>query len=167
GEVLMGHVNLFNGALIHRRVVETIGNVKREMFIWGDEYEYLLRAKRHGVRMGIALGARHFHPANRRSTRQLLGGWFGNVEIMPEARVPFFFRNLGYIQATYDGPFAVLRTLVKYTGFFLVFERGNVKGATRFWRNYLAGVFDRYPGELRGADAAPHPLRAPVMPRSR
>ena len=37
--IVYGWVTPFNGTLISRKVIEKIGNVKKEMFIWGDERE--------------------------------------------------------------------------------------------------------------------------------
>ena len=53
----------FNGVLVTRDLVEQIGLPRAEFFIWGDDVEYLWRARRAGARTGTVVGARVRHPA--------------------------------------------------------------------------------------------------------
>ncbi len=53
----------FNGVLLTRDLVERIGLPRREFFIWGDDVEYLWRARRAGARTGTVVAARVRHPA--------------------------------------------------------------------------------------------------------
>jgi rhamnopyranosyl-N-acetylglucosaminyl-diphospho-decaprenol beta-1,3/1,4-galactofuranosyltransferase len=53
----------FNGVLLTRELVERIGLPRAEFFIWGDDVEYLWRARRAGARTGTVVDARVRHPA--------------------------------------------------------------------------------------------------------
>lgn len=53
----------FNGVLVTRELVERIGLPREEFFIWGDDVEYLWRAREHGARVATVVGARFLHPA--------------------------------------------------------------------------------------------------------
>ncbi|WP_151083113.1 glycosyltransferase family 2 protein [Nocardioides cynanchi] len=53
----------FNGVLLTRELVERIGLPRSEFFIWGDDVEYLWRARRAGARTGTVVDARVRHPA--------------------------------------------------------------------------------------------------------
>jgi rhamnopyranosyl-N-acetylglucosaminyl-diphospho-decaprenol beta-1,3/1,4-galactofuranosyltransferase len=53
----------FNGVLLTRDLVERIGLPRAEFFIWGDDVEYLWRARRAGARTGTVVDARVRHPA--------------------------------------------------------------------------------------------------------
>jgi rhamnopyranosyl-N-acetylglucosaminyl-diphospho-decaprenol beta-1,3/1,4-galactofuranosyltransferase len=53
----------FNGVLVTRALVERIGLVREEFFIWGDDVEYLWRARRAGARIATVSAARFRHPA--------------------------------------------------------------------------------------------------------
>jgi rhamnopyranosyl-N-acetylglucosaminyl-diphospho-decaprenol beta-1,3/1,4-galactofuranosyltransferase len=53
----------FNGVLLTRELVERIGLVREEFFIWGDDVEYLWRARRAGARIATVVAARFRHPA--------------------------------------------------------------------------------------------------------
>jgi rhamnopyranosyl-N-acetylglucosaminyl-diphospho-decaprenol beta-1,3/1,4-galactofuranosyltransferase len=63
GDVLGGVVIPFNGVLVTRELVERIGSPREEFFIWGDDVEYLWRAKRSGARVGTVVTSRFAHPA--------------------------------------------------------------------------------------------------------
>lgn len=52
----------FNGVLVTRDLVERIGGIREEYFIWGDDHEYRLRAERAGARIGTVVAARVRHP---------------------------------------------------------------------------------------------------------
>ncbi len=52
----------FNGVLVRRELVERIGLVRSELFIWGDDHEYRLRAERAGARIGTVVAATFRHP---------------------------------------------------------------------------------------------------------
>jgi rhamnopyranosyl-N-acetylglucosaminyl-diphospho-decaprenol beta-1,3/1,4-galactofuranosyltransferase len=53
----------FNGVLVTRELVERIGTPRAEFFIWGDDVEYLWRARAAGARTGTVVAARFLHPA--------------------------------------------------------------------------------------------------------
>jgi rhamnopyranosyl-N-acetylglucosaminyl-diphospho-decaprenol beta-1,3/1,4-galactofuranosyltransferase len=53
----------FNGVLVTRDLVERIGLPRAEFFIWGDDVEYLWRARRAGARTGTVVVARVRHPS--------------------------------------------------------------------------------------------------------
>lgn len=55
----------FNGILYSRRLVEKIGYPKKEMFIWGDEQNYHLRAVGAGMEPVTVVAAIHYHPLDR------------------------------------------------------------------------------------------------------
>jgi rhamnopyranosyl-N-acetylglucosaminyl-diphospho-decaprenol beta-1,3/1,4-galactofuranosyltransferase len=53
----------FNGVLVTRELAEKIGLPREEFFIWGDDVEYLWRARKAGARVGTVVGAHFLHPA--------------------------------------------------------------------------------------------------------
>ena len=61
--VIRGMVIPFNGVLVTRDLVEKIGSVRDDFFIWGDDHEYRLRAERAGARIGTVVDARVLHPS--------------------------------------------------------------------------------------------------------
>jgi len=65
GDVYEGIAALFNGVLIRRQVAEAVGFVLADLFIWGDENEYLMRCKAACFRVGVAVNALHYHAYTR------------------------------------------------------------------------------------------------------
>lgn len=53
----------FNGVLLTRALVERIGLPRAEFFIWGDDVEYLWRARAAGAGVATVTGATFYHPA--------------------------------------------------------------------------------------------------------
>ncbi len=53
----------FNGVLLTAALVRRIGLPREEFFIWGDDVEYLWRARRAGARVATVMGAHFLHPA--------------------------------------------------------------------------------------------------------
>ena len=76
-----GIAALFNGVLIRRTVPDAIGFVLAELFIWGDENEYLMRCKAACFRVGICTHAFHYHPyvRPRNSSRWKFYYWYRNT----------------------------------------------------------------------------------------
>lgn len=63
----------FNGVLYSNKLIKRIGYPKREMFIWGDENNYHLRAINSGFIPYTILSAIHYHPIDRVQYRRCLG----------------------------------------------------------------------------------------------
>lgn len=53
----------FNGVLVSRDLVGRIGTPRAEFFIWGDDVEYLWRARADGARVATVVNAHFLHPA--------------------------------------------------------------------------------------------------------
>jgi rhamnopyranosyl-N-acetylglucosaminyl-diphospho-decaprenol beta-1,3/1,4-galactofuranosyltransferase len=60
--VLKGDANPFNGTLLSRKLVAQIGLPLKELFIRGDEAEYLNRAKKKGFNICTVATSIFFHP---------------------------------------------------------------------------------------------------------
>ena len=53
----------FNGVLVTKELVDRIGLPREDFFIWGDDVEYLWRAREAGARCATVVGALVRHPA--------------------------------------------------------------------------------------------------------
>jgi rhamnopyranosyl-N-acetylglucosaminyl-diphospho-decaprenol beta-1,3/1,4-galactofuranosyltransferase len=96
-------VRPFNGVLVHRELIDRIGLPMEEMFIWGDEAEYMFRARHAGFGVASICAARFFHPPNRMVTREVLGGILGQTFEAPLWRKYCFYRNQFVIRRKYRG----------------------------------------------------------------
>lgn len=63
--IVIGASNPFNGVLFSKSLVKKVGFPKKEMFIWGDETNYRLRATNSGFIPVTVISAVHLHPKDR------------------------------------------------------------------------------------------------------
>jgi rhamnopyranosyl-N-acetylglucosaminyl-diphospho-decaprenol beta-1,3/1,4-galactofuranosyltransferase len=114
--VVSGYICAFNGVLISREVITRIGLPNPGFFIWGDEWDFVFRARKLGIATTTVTTALFFHPANRtKYERMHLGRYNWDV---PLADTPFraylLIRNHAYIARHHRGILAWLRHTVKY-----------------------------------------------------
>ena len=64
-EVIPDFACPFNGILYSRKLIETIGYPIAQLFIWGDERNYDLRARENGFKPVTIVDAIHVHPKDR------------------------------------------------------------------------------------------------------
>lgn len=137
-----GVANPWNGTLVHRRVIETIGFVKKEMFIWGDEVEYQLRTQKHGFKIATIPSAVHYHKGyfNSSKTLSFLKWKIDDRDI--DERFMYSHKNRGYILTRYYSVTSVIRYFVKCTLIYLT----NFKFKTYiyFLKYFCEGIFNRY-----------------------
>jgi rhamnopyranosyl-N-acetylglucosaminyl-diphospho-decaprenol beta-1,3/1,4-galactofuranosyltransferase len=139
--IIFNQLNPFNGTLISKNVLHKIGNIKKEMFIWGDEVEYLLRAKKNNLRIGIAISAKHYHPISKTKKERFFFKKL-SVRIKSKEMNHIFFRNLGYINKNYFSNMYNILFIMKYLLYFVSVK--NFRGAGNFLKYYFMGYLNRY-----------------------
>ncbi len=77
----------FNGSLFNRAVVEKYGLPKKELFIWGEESEYLTRLKKYDVKSIVVCDAKFYHPHNPKIYDML------SMEKKDWWKLYYYFRN--------------------------------------------------------------------------
>lgn len=92
--IFVGDANPFNGVLFSKELISSIGYPKREMFIWGDEQNYMHRAKLAGFELCIIEKAIHLHPEDRQKRTIYKGREF--VDIAQPWKLYCYFRNTWY-----------------------------------------------------------------------
>ncbi len=135
---ILDEANPFNGTLIHRDIPDRIGFVKKEMFIWGDESEYLNRSKEHNFRIVTIVRAIHYHPKNKGNEKNVIPFVKRyRITIKPKLLAHLFYRNLGYISSKYNK-----RMLVYYLGAYCLYFslRLNFLEVFRFLNFYNKGI---------------------------
>lgn len=135
-------INPFNGTLISRNLIENIGFIKKEMFIWGDEAEYTFRAQKVGYICSTITKAIHYHPKIKGKTCKVIPFWDKyDVNIKPADKSHIHYRNLGYLYKTYM-PNKILSPLILYS---IVFVRKfQFKELIKLWRSYWRGVHGNF-----------------------
>jgi len=131
-------INPFNGTLIKRGVVERIGFIKKEMFIWGDEAEYTFRAQNAGYACVTITKAIHYHPQIKGKTVKVIPFWNKyDINIKPSEKSHIYYRNLGYIYKTYI-PNKLWSPLILYSIVFI--RKFQFNELTKLWKSYWKGV---------------------------
>ena len=114
----------FNGVLVTRDLVERIGLVREEFFIWGDDVEYLWRARRDGARIATVVAARFRHPATDDLGTPIMFGRTTYNHSPSDLKHYCMCRNNVANLKEYVGVHGVLAFLVK-TLWFYTFTRPN------------------------------------------
>lgn len=113
-DLIKGLANPFNGTFFSKDIVSKIGFPKKEMFIWGDEEEYMMRAKVNGVEIYTNTLALHFHPKEKGIRQPVLFNLMGTVVLKPNNMLKIYLRNQIYICRKYNLYFRMLKTIIKY-----------------------------------------------------
>jgi len=97
-DVLENVLNPFNGTFISKTVIDKVGFVKREMFIWGDEAEYQSRIIKNGFKVQTITKAIHRHPINKKKPKYNSKLFkFTIFDIQNPIFMFIFFRNYTYL----------------------------------------------------------------------
>jgi rhamnopyranosyl-N-acetylglucosaminyl-diphospho-decaprenol beta-1,3/1,4-galactofuranosyltransferase len=106
----------FNGTFLNRRVIEKCGLIKKEMFIWGDEAEYMRRMQKNGFVLNTALSAIHYHPKEKGKTINVFP-FLKKYQILdkPAKLSKYYYRNKGYTLCTYLHWYNALKYLLLTT----------------------------------------------------
>jgi rhamnopyranosyl-N-acetylglucosaminyl-diphospho-decaprenol beta-1,3/1,4-galactofuranosyltransferase len=112
----------FNGVLVTADLVRRIGLPREEFFIWGDDVEYLWRARAAGCRVGTVTAARFAHPATDDLGTPMMFGRTTYNHTDSDLKHYCMVRNNLTNLRTYVGVLGVLAFVVK-TLWFYVFTR--------------------------------------------
>lgn len=120
-DFILDSINPFNGTFIHRDVISSIGLIKKEMFIWGDEMEYTYRARKAGFSQFTITSALHYHPTIKSQQVNIFP--FVNrykVDVPANKKRAYIkYRNNGYICHNYFPEREFVEKL-KYSLYFVI-----------------------------------------------
>lgn len=95
GKLIEGYCCPFNGILYSRRLVEVIGYPIPNLFLWGDEYNYDMRARKAGYNPVTILSAIHRHPSDRMTFARSIFG--KSIVVVPSKWKGYcYWRNFVY-----------------------------------------------------------------------
>lgn len=142
-KIVENEINPFNGTLVSRKVINTIGFIKKEMFIWGDETEYVLRAKSKDLKIATVIDSIHYHPKGKSKKYYILNNKY--VVSYPDELIKryCFYRNYAYILYNYKKN-DLIKYILKYTYFFLVYLKFDIKGFIFFIGCLIDGILDDF-----------------------
>lgn len=136
----------FNGVLVTRELVEQIGSVRSELFIWGDDHEYRLRAERAGARIGTVVDAVVRHPSVGDLGTPTLGGTYNHSD--SDLKHYCMARNNLLNLAEYRGKVHALAFVVK-TVWFYTFTRPSLSRLKLSFSAFTAALRGDFTGHRR------------------
>ena len=95
--IMIGRANPFNGILFSRQLITEVGYPEKDMFIWGDEWQYHLRAKKSGYIPITVVDAIHYHPKDKQP-RVVTRGDKSIVFPIQDWKLYCYCRNMVYYQ---------------------------------------------------------------------
>lgn len=151
-EIMEGYCNPFNGALYSRKLVEKVGFPKKELFIYGDEINYHLRAKMAGFNSVGIYSAVHYHPPYPEADYKRFAG----VVNFKPSPLPMFcqWRNAVYNKLIRFSkqPIFVTLGIIRYFAihvFFFSFVERSYKWLKIFLQASTDGLRSRWGGEKK------------------
>lgn len=141
--VLSDVVIPFNGVLLTRELVERIGLVRADYFIWGDDHEYRFRAERAGARIATITDARVRHPSVGELGTPMAFGRTTYNHSPSDLKHYCMARNNLLNLREYKGPLHAAAFVAK-TAWFYTFTRrdlGRLRLSARAMRDGLRGDF--------------------------
>lgn len=131
-DILYGTASPFNGLILSHKLVEKIGVPKKEMFIWGDEAEYMMRTQAAGFKVATALTSIHYHPRNKKPGIKIFFGRFVVSDIKGVFRTYIFHRNRAYIYSEYRKTKKRLIYKFQYYWYYFLKSKNKVKNIKVF-----------------------------------
>lgn len=140
--IINNYSNPFNGVLFSKKLVEKTGYPKKEMFIWGDEAEYQLRAKSFGFFPVTILNAIHNHPSDRLVLYKNFLGQKCLVYVDSALKRYCKYRNEAYARNKYQKLRHLLNVyfIFSYMIFYLFYRKLDIKGLKLFLKAYRDGL---------------------------
>ncbi|MGY4615512.1 rhamnopyranosyl-N-acetylglucosaminyl-diphospho-decaprenol beta-1,3/1,4-galactofuranosyltransferase [Bradyrhizobium sp. USDA 4472] len=137
--LLLDMANPFNGTLVRCSAARAIGPMRNEMFLWGDEVEFMRRLIRRGHRVATVIAARHRHPQPKTTVVETR---FGPTRVPSKGREVYFYRNRTFNACRHLGLSYGLKDMIK-TALRNVARGALIEGGmTIVWG--LDGMFDLY-----------------------
>ncbi len=146
--IIEGTANPFNGILISNKLVSEIGFPKKEMFIWGDEIEYLSRASKQGFKIITTTNAKHFHPTDRQKANLIFFGKLLFIEPEGNLRKYCYFRNRGYINFRYS-KVNLFIDFNKALWFYLIINKLSINNLMKYISYTFDGITSRWGKEKK------------------
>ena len=138
----------FNGVLVTRELDARIGTPREDFFIWGDDVEYLWRARAAGARTGTVVAARFLHPATDDLGTPMAFGRTTYNHSPSDLKHYCMARNNLVNLRDYRGWPAALAFVAK-TAWFYAFTRPNARRLVLSTRAMLAGLRGDFTGHRR------------------
>jgi len=134
----------FNGILYSKKILDTIGYPNKDMFMWGDEFDYHVRAKNNGFIPITILAAKHYHPVDRQLRDTSL---FNQKVVISDHmwKIYCFHRNSIYNLKNHMSFLSLCKRYVIYAYYYL-FKKKSLKWFKCFNDAFWNGLQEKFQG---------------------
>lgn len=91
--IIKQKINPFNGTLISKELIQSIGFPNKDFFIKGDENDYMIRANKTKAFIGTVTNSLYYHPALPINFKKILGM---SIALKTEAPWKEYYRSRNY-----------------------------------------------------------------------
>ena len=137
--VIIDIVIPFNGTFISCSLTKKMGYPCKEFFIWGDEREYTLRAKKYGAKILTVIDAIFYHPIDSSQSTPMFFGKLRFNNAHSDLKQYCFLRNSIATFAKYHGKLYALAFFLK-TSWFYLFTKPSLSRLIFAWQAMYHGL---------------------------
>lgn len=94
--VTKDYISPYNGTIISRKCIDAIGFPDKEFYLYGDEIEYMMRAKENGVILQTVVNAIYQHPKANERINRFFGKNLVSYEGVSRRKQYYYIRNHYY-----------------------------------------------------------------------
>ncbi|MGY4676029.1 glycosyltransferase family 2 protein, partial [Ursidibacter arcticus] len=136
----------FNGTLIAKKLIDRMGFILKDYFIWGDEKEYTIRAIKFGAEILTVVDAIFYHPADSSSSTPMFFNKLRFNNANSKLKLYCFCRNSIATFKKHKGIIYIIAFWIKVTWFFTFTQPHfyNLKFAWRAMWHGLKGDFSHH-----------------------
>lgn len=131
----------FNGTLLSRELVASIGFPNGQLFIYGDESDYAARAVESGAFVATVVDSLYYHPKNN-STVCKLGREFVVIQNV-KWRYYYSCRNAIYYRLSRKKYMSSIKFVIDRTLQILLFDDQKIRSLGYAWHGFFDGVRGR------------------------
>lgn len=135
--IMIGRANPFNGILFSRQLIAEVGYPEKDMFIWGDEWQYHLRARKSGFIPVTVVDAIHYHPKDKQP-RVVTRGDKSIVFPSQDWKLYCYCRNMVYYQFVNNTFIDVAKYAYKVMMDYFYFLYKNKYSMGKYWIVFCA-----------------------------
>ena len=145
---IMDFVVPFNGVLLTKNIVENVGYINKDFFIWGDDYEHFFRCKKAGFIPVTYLDAKFYHLSQTVSSCKMCFGLFRISYTESKLRFYCMIRNWTYIYLRYNQKIKVPIKYLMYLWFFMFTRHFDIAGWKLYKKAVKAGKTNDFTGHF-------------------
>lgn len=110
--IYKNYISPYNGTIISRKCIEKIGFPNKEFYMYGDEIDYMMRAKENEILLLTVLNAIYQHPKPNEKVNRFMGKMIISYQDASEMKQYYYLRNHYYALKIHKEKLLSFRLLV-------------------------------------------------------